>query len=104
MFKYIYLWAVVLAGALTFIACSDDDDQPSVSPTSTGTVLDKDGNEYKWVRIGNLDWMTENLRCDDPFYEDVYNPKWTNEFGYGLRLTGNSGMPISATITHGKKP
>ncbi len=49
MFKYIYLWAVVLAGALTFIACSDDDDQPSVSPTSTGTVLDKDGNEYKWV-------------------------------------------------------
>ena len=46
------------------------------------------GKEYKWVRIGKLDWMTENLRCDNPFYDDVYNPKWTNDYGDGLSLTG----------------
>lgn len=88
IFKNIYIWAIVLAGTLSFAACSDDDDQPSVSPVSTGTVSDKDGNEYKWVRIGKLDWMTENLRCDNPFYDDVYNPKWTNDYGDGLSLTG----------------
>ena len=88
IFKNIYIWAIVLAGTLSFAACSDDDDQPSVSPVSTGTVSDKDGNEYKWVRIGKLDWMTENLRCDNPFYDDVYNPKWTNGYGVGLSLTG----------------
>lgn len=57
-------------------SCSDDDDSPSVAPSASGVVQDMDGNEYHWVRIGNLDWMTDNLRCGTPFYEDAYNDKW----------------------------
>lgn len=84
-----YIWGFIMLVALgCFAACSDDDDKlPSVTPSATGTVSDKDGNEYHWVRIGKLDWMTENLHCDAPFYEDLRNPKWTTQFG-GLSLTG----------------
>lgn len=81
---------VLVFVAFAFCACSDDDDMPNVQPTASGTLADKDGNEYHWVRIGKLDWMTENLRCDEPFYEDTYNPKWTNEFGWPLSLSGDA--------------
>ena len=59
-----------------FSACSEDDDVPSVTPMASGVMQDKEGNEYKWVRIGNLDWMTENLHCGTPYYEDTHNEKW----------------------------
>lgn len=79
---------VVLFLALTLgsmSSCSDDDEIPSVTPTDTGVMQDKDGNEYKWVRIGNLDWMAENLHCGIPFYEDADNDKW----GIILSLPGD---------------
>lgn len=58
-------------------ACSDDDDLSTVVPTASGMMQDKDGNEYKWVRIGKLDWMAENLHCGTPYYEqDRNDPKW----------------------------
>lgn len=88
--KYIYIWAMVLMLPFVLASCSDDDKLPIVTPSQTGTLTDKDGNEYHWVRIGNLDWMTENLRCDLPFYEDLDNEKWVNEFGWGLSLDGNA--------------
>lgn len=85
-----YLCAVACVVALPWIfaACSDDDKAPTVTPVAEGTVTDKDGNSYRWVRIGDQDWTTENLHCDPPFYKDRYNPKWVNRFGYGLDLTG----------------
>lgn len=88
IFKYILSATLAMILSCSAISCSDDDKEPSVSPTASGTVTDKDGNEYHWVRIGNLDWMTENLRCDDPFYEDIYNPKWVNKWGDPLALSG----------------
>lgn len=66
-----------------FTSCSNDDDEPTVTPTASGTMQDKDGNEYHWVRIGNLDWMTENLHDGVPFYEDTDNDKW-GRYGYSL--------------------
>lgn len=50
------LWALVCAG------CSNDDaEQPVVTPEETGTFIDtRDSFEYHWVRIGGLDWITEN--------------------------------------------
>lgn len=58
---------MVAALALTFTACSDDDDTlpAKVQPTSAGMFTDpRDGQTYGWVRYGSLDWMTENYRYD----------------------------------------
>lgn len=44
-------------------ACSDDETTISVQPAASGSFTDeRDGTEYHWVRLGGLDWMTENLR------------------------------------------
>lgn len=65
MKRYLF---IALASLLTFgwTACSDDDEI-KVTPTATGTLTDAEGNEYPWVRIGNLDWMAEDLKCGEPF-------------------------------------
>ena len=52
--------------------CSDDNDThvlPEIKPEATGTMTDKEGNEYKWVRYNGLDWMTSSLKCGTPFYK-----------------------------------
>lgn len=96
--KYILLGMLALAFSLTLSSCSDDDE-PTVIPINSGTVFDKDGNEYKWVRIGNLDWMTENLHCDLPFYEDLDNEKWDDY--YSLSLNGGYDANVNYYNTFG---
>lgn len=83
--KYSLLMMSFVACLSFFVTSCSDDDEPSVTPTDTGVVTDRDGNEYKWVRIGNLDWMTENLHCDAPFYEDQDNEKWDSYDGLHLQ-------------------
>lgn len=51
-----------VAAMLSLVSCSDDEEAYSVEPAATGIVADSDGNEYKWVRIGNLDWTTTNAK------------------------------------------
>lgn len=51
--------------SMTFVSCSDDDEAPKskIPATEKGTFTDpRDGNEYHWMRYGNLDWMAENYR------------------------------------------
>lgn len=52
---------------MSMMSCSSDDDTPTdkIPATAQGTFTDpRDGNEYKWVRYGNTDWMAENFRYD----------------------------------------
>ena len=44
-----------------------------VKPEAIGTMFDKEGNEYTWVRYNGLDWMTSNLKCGKPFYKLAHN-------------------------------
>ena len=55
----IYVFAL-LGLFLVATACNDDEaTMPVVKPAESGTFVDeRDGNEYGWVRIGNLEWMT----------------------------------------------
>lgn len=73
------LLTICLLAVLTLAACSDDGNDVNLTPTATGTVTDSEGNEYGWVRIGNLDWTTSNARNGSP----VWNEEYYNEsMGY----------------------
>lgn len=56
-------------------ACNDDDNKvPEIRPTAKGEYTDeRDGTTYGWVRIGDLEWMTSNLKYNEegPYYERV---------------------------------
>lgn len=63
-------------------ACHNDEDAslPNITPEAQGTYTDqRDGNEYHWIRINGLEWMTDNLRYDlkdginNSFYLDYYS-------------------------------
>ena len=76
------IWIALL---LFCFGCNDDDSLPQIKPEATGTMQDKDGNEYKWVRYGGLDWMASNLIAGTPFYED--EDYWdVGFFGGGVAL------------------
>ena len=76
------LLSIVWVGLVA--SCSDDDSHelPVISPVSTGTFTDtRDDNTYNYVRIGNLEWMTENCRyrtSDCKYYVDYGNTGQTN--------------------------
>lgn len=65
---------LLMGASLVVTACGDDDDikVPDIKPTATGTMTDNDGNEYKWVRIGNLDWMAESFRGGESWIGQDY--------------------------------
>lgn len=70
MKKFVYI-VCLMCGWFTMQACSDDESEPVVVPSQTGTMSDKDGNTYHWVRLGKLDWMADNLKSGVPFYEQT---------------------------------
>lgn len=64
------IYNTFLAGCLLLaaVACGDDDKTlPEILPAASGTYTDqRDGNEYTWVRYGQLEWMTTNMRFESP--------------------------------------
>ncbi|MDE7074408.1 MAG: fibrobacter succinogenes major paralogous domain-containing protein, partial [Odoribacter sp.] len=63
MKQIVYLLAFVFA----FAAC-DDDSLPEVKPAASGTCTIGELT-YEWVRIGNREWITSNLKNGDPYYD-----------------------------------
>ncbi len=65
--KYSWLLTCLFCLSFAFTSCSDDGGAPtSLIPASAkGVYTDaRDGNEYQWVRYGNLEWMAQNFRYD----------------------------------------
>ena len=75
MKTYFYLLIVLM---FTCIACDDDSSLPTIKPLDEGTWTDPDTQEeYGWVRIGNQQWMTSNLKAGTPYYAIEYDlDKW----------------------------
>lgn len=76
MKNYIFLLAAL---TFSFVSCSDDDEL-IVTPEERGTVTDSEGNEYKWVRIGDLCWTTSNALNGTPCYDATYPGSWGDEY------------------------
>ena len=72
-----YIIAIYVCCCAVLCSCSKDDKLPDIRPTATGEYMDvRDGNTYGWVRIGDLEWMTENLKYQVnglPYYECEYD-------------------------------
>lgn len=75
MKKVFYMFIAIIVMA-SFVSCGDENDILTVKPVATGTMVDKEGNEYQWVRIGSQDWMAENLKCGTPYYELTETTAW----------------------------
>ncbi len=61
--KYLIIFMVLLCA---LGACDDNENVlPQVLPSEKGDFTDeRDGNVYHWVRYGDLEWMTENMRVE----------------------------------------
>lgn len=60
-----YMILVLAFVSLLLHACSDDEEKilPVVKPAATGTWMDsRDNSEYRWVRYGNQEWLSDNMR------------------------------------------
>ena len=71
----------------TLVLSCADDDTPALRPSATGTYTDsRDGQTYTWVRLGEQEWMTSNLRYGTPYNECRYGGPFLDEYGNPQRV------------------
>lgn len=95
--KY-FLLVMLSALSFTIMSCSDDDEGQQIAPTpdATGSWTDeRDQSVYEWVRYGDLEWTTTNLRyipsagatrpdltpVNPRYYDDGIAAKYYENFG-----------------------
>lgn len=68
-------YLLIITVLTLFLASCDKDDNDLIeaTPSDTGQVVDLEGNEYNWVRIGSLDWTTSNSISGNKFTEIMDN-------------------------------
>ncbi len=78
--------AIIFVLPTTLASCNKDDSDKAtwLNPSLTyGSVTDQEGNKYATIRIGNQEWMAENLKttkyCNgDPIPNVMNNTLWQN--------------------------
>ena len=75
--KRIFIYTLVTILTMSS-GCSDDDNNnlPGIKPEAQGTVTDKEGNEYGWVRYAGLDWLDCNFKAGEPYYKQKRTDSW----------------------------
>lgn len=77
-----YLITFLAIISIATYSCSDESSLPHIVPSANGSFTDeRDGNVYEWVRIGDLEWMTTNLKYGVPYYEKEYGGVFANTSG-----------------------
>jgi uncharacterized protein (TIGR02145 family) len=67
---------LLIALTLTFVNCTKDDPEPTPPTFNYSTFTDsRDGKTYKYIKIGNQEWMAENLAFK------TANGSWNPEMG-----------------------
>lgn len=91
MKRYTIAIACLFMAVAGLYSCDDNDSLPAILPTDRGTFTDeRDGKTYGWVRIGDLDWMTENLNYGTPYYEKEYGGVFADDSGYPQEVYSNT--------------
>jgi uncharacterized protein (TIGR02145 family) len=81
-----------------------DDDSLDVDSTyfkDSGVFLDsRDGQEYKWIKVGNQIWMTENLRFKDSVGCYAYKKRWKKASREGYLYTWETAQNVAPEGWH----
>ena len=80
---------LIILSVIAFSAC-DDDNLPNIRPAAANKFVDeRDGRVYEWIRIGNLDWMTSNLKYGTPYFEREYGGAFMDDYGNTQEIASN---------------
>ncbi|MGM0650921.1 MAG: FISUMP domain-containing protein [Bacteroidota bacterium] len=82
--KNIYLIIVLIAGALLVAGCNNNDEM----------MKDKDGNEYKTIKVGEQVWMAENMNYATESGSWHYNDNPENGDLYGRLYTWETACEV----------
>lgn len=82
-----YLIYICALWCTVFMACSDDNGLPKIVPAESGEWMDeRDSCTYEWIRIGDLEWMTSNLKYGTPYYEKSYGGNFASLSGRAQKV------------------
>lgn len=107
---------LIVLSLLSLVSCSKQEDlKPLIIGEDSGIVVDKrDGQEYKWISIGGLDWLVTNLKyktakgnCKIYLDSDLTKPEKEKHSKYNLDKYGylyNHEAAIDAVIEGWRLP
>lgn len=81
-----------------------NDDSLFVDSTyskDTGVFVDlRDGQEYKWIKVGEQIWMTQNLRYKDSVGCYAYQRRWKKASKEGYLYTWDTAQAVAPDGWH----
>lgn len=101
---------VILLISLLLFSCGKDSSTNSDNPNggdTTGTITDIDGNIYQVIKIGNQNWMAENLRVThyrngDEIPNEMDSATWSTLWDGSIGAYCDYNNDVANAVTYGK--